>query len=468
MPFRKNLSLEPFVIAIWISALDIGLIAPSMTVIAADLGFPVRWVIWVIALHLAVFVLALPLMEVAASKAGKREWLFLSLFLFASGSFVAGSANTWLTLISGRVIQAVGAGGVVPLLSVEIRRIIKIDQRWLQSLVTMGLTGVVIAVPLISSAVTAWLGWRWLFWLSLLAAVAVFLWGLRFALGGNLRMPPYQTEGLIYFAGALLSAMIAISELDPIKGWAAWVDPAFMPFAILALGLPVPMMMVERRAKRPLFHPAWLTNARLLNLLFVIALAGCTWVAVVLVPGWMVAVGDQVAGTGGIYLSIVAGAAWVSIPVAQWASKHWGCPGVLTAGFFATAVGYLVLAFVEEGAVLISVLAVLGFGLGFTLSAPVHRILFEIVPFKQIRTGLMMLAMFRAAGGALGLIAIGLFFYEGAIFVDWSATSRGLPELWKRGYQLGMLTAAGAAVIGFMLALTLPIPKKEENPSDAD
>lgn len=468
MVFRNNLSLDTFIIAIWISALDISLIAPSLTVIAADLELPMRFVIWVIALHLAVFVLALPLMESSAAKAGKREWLFLSLFLFATGSFVAASAGSWLPLIAGRAIQAVGAGGVVPVLAVEIRRITNIGKRWWRYTAYGVLTGIMIAVPVISSTITGAFGWRGLFWLSMLAAAIVFLWGIRFFQGGMLRTPPYHNEGLIYFAGVLLSAMMAVSQLDPSRGWSALIDPAFLPFAVLACGLPVPMLMVERQSKRPLFPPSWFRDLRLLNLFFVVALAGCTWVAIVLIPGWMAAVAGQPPGSGGISLSFVVAFAWLSIPLARWASDHWGYPVVLNLGFFATAAAYFTLALVQDLAVLTMMLALLGFGLGFTLTAPVHRLLFEIIPFKQMRNGLMVLAMFRAAGGALGLIVIGLFFYESAVFSDWIITAEGLPALWKRDYHMGMLTAAGVAVIGLVLSLLLPFPRKEERFSDTD
>ncbi|PTM59234.1 MFS transporter [Desmospora activa] len=468
MVFRNNLSLDTFIIAIWISALDICLIAPSLTVIAADLELPMRFVIWVIALHLAVFVLALPLMESSAAKAGKREWMFLSLFLFASGSFVAASANSWLPLIAGRVIQAVGAGGVVPVLAVEIRRITKIGKRWWRYAAYMALAAIMIVVPIISSTITWAFGWRGLFWLSMMAAVIVFLWGLRFFQGGTVRTPPYHNEGLIFFAGALLSAMMAVSQLDPTRGWPALIDPAFLPFAIVALGLLIPMMMVERQSDRPLFHPTWFLDLRLLNLFFIVALAGCTWVAIVLVPGRMAAVAEQLPGGGGIFLSVVAASAWLSIPLARWASDHWGYPGVLTFGFLATAAAYFTLALVQDVTALTLVLMVLGFGLGFTLTAPVHQLLFQIVPFKQMRNGLMVLAMFRAAGGALGLIAIGLFFYESAVFSDWVTTTEGLPELWERDYHVGMLTAAGVAVIGFVLSLLLPFSRKKEGDLDTD
>ncbi|PTX51250.1 MFS transporter [Melghirimyces profundicolus] len=457
MPFGKKLTLDSFVIAIFLSALDLGIVSPSLTMISADLGFPVRWVIWVIALHLAVFVLALPLMEAWGARAGRRNWFAVSLVLFAAGSFAVGASDNWWSLIGGRVIQALGAGGVVPLLSVEIRRLIYLRRRSWRLAVHLVLAGLLILVPFLSSSVAWHYSWRWLFWINLPAAAAVYLLSLRFTPDTGYRNPPFQTTGLFYFAVILLSAMIAVSQLDPHQGWAMLVDPGFLPFAVLAIGLVVPLLMVERQANRPFFQAGLLSDLRLIGLYAAVALAGCTWVAVVLVPGWMAGVLDHPQGTGGAYLSIVAGAAWLTLPLARWISSRWGYQGGLALGFFSTAAAYFTLALADDPLTLTVVLAVLGSGLGFTLTAPVHELLFEVVPFRQLKNGLIAIAMFRAAGGALGLVLIGLAFFE-PVKTGWDAA--GLPALWEQGFRMGMMTAAGVAVLGFVISLLLPLPEE--------
>lgn len=466
MSFRKNLSLDSYVIAIFLSALDFGIIAPSLIVIATELGFPVRWVIWVIALHLAVFVLALPLMEVWGARVGKGQWFVVSLTLFSLGSLVAGASNSWPMLIVGRVVQALGAGGVVPLLSVELRRLTQLKKRFWRVSVHVVLGGLLILIPVFSSWVAGQYSWRWLFWINLPAALAVYALSFRFSFKGSYRIPSYQTAGLFYFAGILLSAMAAVSRLNPQEGWGILAGPDFLPFAILSIGLVLPLTMVERQAEHPFFQPRLFTDLRLIGMHGVVALAGCTWVAVVLVPGWMVEIFRQPPGTGGMFLSIVAGTAWLTLPLAGWTSSRWGYQGTLAIGFFATAAAYFTLALVEDPVTLIVVLALLGGGLSFTLTAPVHELLFERVPLRQVKNGLMVIAMFRAAGGALGLILIGLSFFEA---VDTSTGGGpGLPPLWKEGFQRGMLTAAGVAVLGFVISLLLPLSNGSGGPAEKE
>ncbi|EGK13050.1 MFS transporter [Kroppenstedtia eburnea] len=449
VPFGKKLSLDSYVIAIFLSALDFGMIAPSLTVIATDLAFPVRWVIWVIALHLAVFVLALPLMEMWGARMGQSRWFVISLSLFSLGSLVAGAGSQWPALLCGRVIQALGAGGIVPLLSAELRRLTRLKSRLWRVAIHLGLGGLLILVPLFSSWVAWQYSWRWLFWVNLPAALAIYILSFRFSSGGGSRVPPQQTAGLFYFAGILLSSMVSVSRLNPSHGWGMLADPDFLPFAILSVGLIVPLLMAERQSEHPFFQPRMFTDLRLIGIHGVVALAGCTWVAVVLVPGWMVEMFGQPRGTGGVFLSVVAGAAWLTLPLARWITARWGYQGALAIGFFAIACAYFTLALVEDRFTFIVVLALLGGGLSLTLMAPVHELLFEILPLRQIKSGLMVIAMFRTAGGALGLLLIGLSLFEP---VD---PAHGV--LWKAGFQMGLLTAAGAAVLGFVISLLLPL-----------
>mgnify|MGYP002422899646 CR=1 FL=1 len=449
VPFGKKYSLDSYVIAIFLSALDFGMIAPSLTVIATDLGFPVHWVIWVIALHLAVFVLALPLMERWGARIGPSRCFVISLTFFSLGSLVAGSGNQWLTLFSGRVIQAVGAGGIVPLLSAELRRLTRLNSRFWGIAIHLGLGGLLILVPLFSSWVAWQSSWRWLFWINLPATVGIYFLSFRFSSGGGSRVSSQQTAGLFYFAGILLSSMIAISRLNPSHGWAMLADPDFLPFAILSVGLTVPLLMVERQSEHPFFHPRIFTDLRLIGIHGVVALAGCTWVAVVLVPGWMVEIFGQPQGTGGLFFSIVAGAAWLSLPLARWITTHWGYQGALAIGFFVLASAYFTLALVEDPLISIVALVLLGGGLSLTLMAPVHELLFEILPLREIKNGLMVIAMFRTAGGTLGLLLIGL-----TLFDPLNPAQGGLAAT---GFQVGLLTAAGAAVLGFVISLLLPL-----------
>ena len=112
---------------------------------------------------------------------------------------------------------------------------------------------------------------------------------------------------------------------------------------------------------------------------------------------------------------------------------------VLAAGFFSLSLASFILGVSKSFALLFPALLLLGGGIGLIMSAPLHDLLFGRLPLRRVRTGLVVLGMFRAAGGALGLLLI----------------TRLIDE---RNYQAGeaLMLVTAASLTGYFLALLLP------------
>ncbi|GGE22641.1 MFS transporter [Marinithermofilum abyssi] len=455
MPLAKKMSLDTFIIAIFLSALDIGMIAPSLTAIVGELHFPVRWAVWVIALHLAILVLALPLMETWSARVGRQKWFICALLFFAVGSFVAGSSRSWTVLILGRALQALGAGGIVPLLSFEIRRLSHLRKSRWRMVAHILFAFLLILVPAGSVWITIWLGWRWLFWINIAVALILFAVSFRWGSKSYYRTSEFHIHGLLYFGIMLLCAMIALTRLDPARGAMAWTEPAVLPWAILAVGAAIPLMMVERRAKQPIFAANLLADGRLFVMHGVLGLSGFSWVAIIFVPGGLVSTLHRTFLIGGMFLSVIFLSAWAVIPLVRWLSSRMGYQSVLVVGFLGTSSAYLTLGLVKDPYVSVGMLFLLGAGMGCTLAAPVHELLFQILPPRKVQPSLVVTGMSRAAGAALGLVIMGMAFYQSAPFPFAQQGSGILPQAWQHGYETAMLMAASASVLGLILSLML-------------
>ena len=103
---RNRGHAKPFVIAIFVIALDIALMAPLLRTLSGDFGITHRWSAWVIALYLAVFSFALPFAESWMRSIDSRRLFSVSLLLLAIGSVVGAVAPAWLLLLVGRTLQA--------------------------------------------------------------------------------------------------------------------------------------------------------------------------------------------------------------------------------------------------------------------------------------------------------------------------------------------------------------------------
>lgn len=430
--------VEPFVIAIFFIALDIALMAPLLVTLSQHFAITHRWASWVIALYLAVFSFALPFAESWTRRIdGRRRW-GISLSLLALGSIVGAIAPAWMVLLAGRMLQALGASGTVPLLVQGLRQsrrpmLVRVLGRLMPALL--------ILVPLLSSFLNRQWGWRAVFVAFLPLILLLLLIARRLQ---SIRPPrPSKLQGLesgstFFFLGSLLFAMIAVTRMEGVAGWKEILHPEVFPFWILSLGLVVPLVMVEKRVEHPLFIPDP-ANRGFIFVQMTAAVSGMSLMVPVIIPGWITPIFPDWLEIGGIGLAIVALAVGPSLLLARWIAGRWGSRIALSAGFMMLSLSSFILGVSRNFTLVFPALLLLGGGIGLTLAAPFHDLLFGRWPLRRIRTGLVVLDMFRAAGGALGLLLI----------------TRLIDERdFQAGEALMMVTAVSLA--GSFLALRLP------------
>lgn len=432
---RRKGYAEPFVIAIFVIALDIALMAPLLLTLSDHFGITHRWSAWVIALYLAVFSFALPFAESWTRSIDGRRLFSLSLLLLAIGSIVGAIASAWLMLLVGRTLQALGASGVVPVLSQRLRQ----SRRPMLVRSIGGLLSVLLIVaPLLSAFLNRQLGWRWVFAAFLPLILLLFLIARRLPAPSPSRLQRLEPGSTIFFLGSLLFAMIAVTRMEPLVGWKEMIHPEVFPYWILTVGLIVPLIMVEKRVDHPLFIPK-AANRSFIFVQMTAAISGMCLMVPVIIPGWITPLFPDTLEMGGIGLAIVAAAVGGVLPLAGWIAGRWGSRMVLAVGFFALSLASFVLGVSREFALLFPALLLLGGGIGLTMSAPLHDLLFGRLPLRRVRTGLVVLGMFRAAGGALGLLLI----------------TRLIDE---RNFQAGeaLMLVTAVSLAGSFLALRLP------------
>ncbi|MFS8610968.1 Major Facilitator Superfamily protein [Planifilum fulgidum] len=434
MPRRRG-PAQPFVIAIIVIALDVALMAPLLRTLSEDFGITHRWSAWVIALYLAVFSFALPFAESRMRGIDGRRLFSVSLLLLAIGSAVGALAPAWLVLLGGRTLQALGASGVVPALSQGLRH----SRRPVLVRVIGGLLSVLLIIaPLLSAFLNGRWGWRWVFVAFLPVILLLHLIARRLPASSFSRHKRLESGSAFFFLGSLLFAMIAVTRMEPLSGLKVMLHPEVLPYWILSVGLIVPLIMVEKRVEHPLFIPK-AANRSFVLVQLTAAISGMCLMVFVIIPGWITPLFPDALGIGGIGLAVVAAAVGGVLPLARRIADRWGSRVALSAGLFALSLASFVLGVSRDFTVLAFALLLLGGGIGLTVSAPLHDLLFGRLPLRRVRTGLVVLGMFRAAGGALGLLLITRLIDE---------------RNFQAGEALMMVTAV--ALAGAFLALRLP------------
>jgi MFS family permease len=454
---KRFFAFETFVLAIILGTVDLILITPVLPFIMKEYGLPIHWTVWAISLYMAFFSFSLPVMDNWAVNTSRTKVFILSVCLLVLGSLAVILAKKWVWFMWGRVIQSVGAGGLVPCVSVYARRFltrpVKLGQRGILFALGFGF----ILMPLLSVSVAHELGWRSVFFVHLLLLLVLLMLVKRWRLSDQPgRVKGASGESILFFGLIILFLMTAVTSTDFLGGLPAFFDRDVLPLWIVALGMVVPLFMVERQERQPFFDPHLFAHWRLWLLYLQVALSGFVWMALLLVPNWLVRISRWNDFGVGAILSFILFCVLFSLPLVHGLTRKWNFKRTMSLGFILAAVSYTVLAFGNHEIWFFSALAVLGISFSFSLVAPVHQFLFSWVSPRQIRNGLMALGMFRAAGGAIGLATMA------RLFSSFSLRSTSYADPLMRVAERNMLLfAAGVSLLGLVVSLLLPLNRQK-------
>ena len=226
--------LVPLIVAValFMENMDSNVIATSLPAIARDLGtspLTLKLAVTSYLLSLAVFI---PASGWTADRFGARNVFRIAIGVFVVGSLVCASAGSLHQLISGRVIQGMGAAMMAPVARLLLLR--TVDKRALVDamswLTVPALMGPLFGPPL-GGFITTYLGWHWIFMINVPIGLAGIVLVSRFI--ENVRaetLDPIDIPGLILtgIAVAGLAFGLSVGGLDLL--------PGIVVFALVATG----------------------------------------------------------------------------------------------------------------------------------------------------------------------------------------------------------------------------------------
>lgn len=161
-------------VAMMVTAMEQLVVSPAMpTIIATLKGFEIYP--WVISAYLLASTVSMPIYGKLADLFGRKRVLVFGLVLFALGSMVSGLAQNMGWLIATRALQGLGAGAVGPIVLTILGDLFTLEERAKVQGLFSAVWGVSsVAGPLVGGYLTDWVGWRWVFFVSVpFAAIAI-------------------------------------------------------------------------------------------------------------------------------------------------------------------------------------------------------------------------------------------------------------------------------------------------------
>ncbi|WP_214367036.1 MFS transporter [Pseudonocardia sp. H11422] len=362
------MSMLQFFIAVDVTVVNIAL--PS---IGADLGVDTHSLTWVVVGYTITGGGLLMLGGRLGDLLGRRRTLLTGTALFGAASLLAGLAPSFAWLVFARLLQGTGEAIALPAAMATIVLMFPEGPRRSRALsvwAAVASCGLVLGFVL-SGIITAHLGWRWIFLISVPFILAVLLAALflverdRSMFRGS---EPLDVPGaLLLTACPLLFTLGVVEAGEP--DTPMWVVPAALAGAVLA---GIAFVRVEARSRNPLLPLGFFANrARVAANLTTMLLSGALSTSFLLFTFYLQdRLGIGPVGAGVTMLPLAAALVVFSMLVPRLLSRSGARVCVLAGlGFTAAAMAVIALVVVLGGSAVAMVPAMLliGAGMGFGL-----------------------------------------------------------------------------------------------------
>ncbi|MEW9530407.1 MFS transporter [Microbispora sp. NPDC049125] len=450
-------ALSGLLLGMFVAILSSTVVSNALPTITAALHADETTYTWVITSSLLAVTVSTPIWGKLADLTSKKILVQLGIVVYVVGSAIAGLSRNSEMLIAARVIQGIGAGGLLALSQVIMAAMIAPRERGRYS----GYLGAVFAIatiggPLVGGVIvdTSWLGWRWCFYVGVPFAVIALL-----VLQKTLHLPVLKRRVSIDWGGAVLIAaavsllLVWVSFAGTKYDWMSWQTAAMVGGALV---LTLLFLLVESRAKEPivplrLFRVRTISLAVVASVLVGVGLFGAT---TFLSQYFQLARGETPTMAGLMTLPLILGLAIASTTAGQIITRTGRWKVILVIGTVLLTGGFALMGSLryDTDYWLVAVyMFCVGVGLGMTQQNLVLAVQNQ-VRAEELGAGSSLVAFFRSLGGAIGVSALGAV----AVHKVTQYTEEGLASL-------GIHGAVGDGSIPRLDALPAPVRAVVEN-----
>ena len=468
---RQHISLLlTLLLGVFMGALDIFIVAPALEPIQHGLHVSARVVTWSFTAYTLILVVTQPLVGKLADLRGRRTSYLVCVALFGLGSLLCALATGFGPFLLGRGLQAMGAGGILPLASAVIADTFPPAKRG----AALGIVGSVFGLafiigPLLGSALTGGLqlgglvtDWRAIFLVNLPLVVIILCLAAR-----TIPARPAQTIAQLHFDGngalllalALFCVILGLSQINFMNLTANLTNEAALPCVVLGVALLFPFWLNEQRVPDPIIAPRLIGRRQILLALALSIGAGMVTSSIVYIPQLAGAVLRLTRpGAGGVFLVWVALTLTVGTPLTGRLLDRVGSRTVLQLGASVTALAFVLLFVAGHTAGgLISALLLLGFGLSTFVGTPLRYMIVNEAPADRRGATLALLTVCNSVGQTLVLPLGGAFL----------ASSGASDSAIALGLRLFYLVVLAVVVMALLITLGLKTRQQEQPPHQA-
>lgn len=390
-------------LSLFLASMESTVVATAMPTIVGQLGGLEHYA-WVFSAYMLASTTTVPLYGKLSDLYGRRKLYVFAMILFLTGSILCGQADTMTQLVFARVLQGLGAGGIMPLAFILIGEMFTLEQRTKMQGFFSGVWGVSSIVgPLLGGFLVDKLSWQWVFYVNippglLAAALVAFAW--RDQVHSHAR-PVVDYAGATLLSASVVALLLGLVESG--TSTSRSLIAASIVFFIL-------LLRVESRAPDPIL-PIPLFRDRLFatSITHGVLSGWALFGSISFIPLFVQSVLGTSATEAGITIApMLLGWVMASIIGTRLLLKV-GYRRLAITGTALLAVGAFLMSRVDAGAsraMLMVFVSLMGIGMGFSIP-PFLIAVQTTVEKRQLGTATSTMQFSRSIGGTLGVSVMG-------------------------------------------------------------
>ncbi|WP_084499857.1 MDR family MFS transporter [Brevibacterium album] len=417
-------------LAMFMFSLNQTILATALPTIVGELD-GVDQMLWIQTGFMLSSTILMPAYGKLGDQLGRKPLFIFAISVFLVGSIVGFFAQSMPVLITGRIVQGVGGGGMMILSQSIIASVVPARQRGKY----MGIMGSVFAVssvagPLIGGWLTEGPGWRWAFLLALpLGLLAILATVFFFREDPSTRTGEH---GVDVFGLALIAVFTSAVVL--VAAWGGtqheWTSPVILGLCAAAVLSAVAFVLVELRVRTPiipmeLFRDRNFTLASITGILLSVGMFG----VISYMPTYLQMTHELSPSVAGLSMTpLMAAMLIVGTTVGFAVSKYGRYRRFPIIGMAIATAGLVLLSTLHVETPMWQImiwLGVFGTGLGLAMQQLV-LIVQNSFPVSMVGTATASNNYFRQVGGTLGMSLVGTLFTS-RLMSNLEEGMRGLP-----------------------------------------
>ncbi len=413
---KKNstgIAMLVFLLGIFMGAMDSGIVSPARNVIANGLGITESASVWMITIYTLAYAVSMPITGKLADTHGRKKVYMLCVILFATGSLLCGVSDivgSYQFLLTSRVIQAIGGGGIMPIATAYIGASFPEEKRGSALGMVGGVYGIATVLgPTLGSFVLSMAGdsrWGFLFLINVPISIIIIIAALKLKENKKeSKVKKMDIWGSVVLSVMVASIMYGLTNLkfydfaNSIQSMDVW------PYLIIFIAFIPLFISIEKRAEDPVLNLNFFTNKQTALTLFLSFIVGCGLMSTVFLPQFSENVLRIKRGSGGYVVTLFAVFTGIAAPLGGKFIDKFGVKKLLLLGFGVNIIGVLYQALVTANHPNFTNLTIglvfMGAGMGFTMGTPINYLMMSLVKPEEISMGQSTVSLLRSIGVAV-------------------------------------------------------------------